>query len=163
MQGEKGTKPIRWWTSLEVLASLFLILWSIELHCLQCYLKCMRGWWQRRVGWLYPLKGIKSSREYRPLVLGKTDAGCERTWQWINTCQTVSCWVVHILRGVEKFSYPLTLPCRRGVKEKRYEIWWVIVSDEGAMLLSRGKLWRANPASASGMKQSHRTVWGVNH
>jgi uncharacterized protein (DUF486 family) len=32
------------------------------------------------------------------------------------------CWVVHIPWGMELFSYPLTLPCRRGVKEKGYEL-----------------------------------------
>jgi hypothetical protein len=34
--------------------------------------------------------------------------------------------------------------------------------DERAVLLPRGKLWRVNPMSASGMKQGHRVFRGVS-
>lgn len=32
------------------------------------------------------LKGTTNPRENRPPAAGKTNAGCERTWKWINTC-----------------------------------------------------------------------------
>jgi hypothetical protein len=42
--------------------------------------------------------------------------------------------------------------------EKEYKLREVIAFDESAMLLSRGKLWRVNPKSARGVKQSLKTI-----
>jgi hypothetical protein len=39
------------------------------------------------IDWLYSLKDTTSPREYRPPVEGKTNAGCARTWERINTNQ----------------------------------------------------------------------------
>jgi len=42
--------------------------------------------------------------------------------------------------GSEKFDYPFTLTCRRGVDGEKVQQFRGIMPDEGVMLLSRGKL-----------------------
>jgi len=39
------------------------------------------------VCWWSSLEGTTNPREYRPPAAGKTKAGCERTWERINTFQ----------------------------------------------------------------------------
>lgn len=60
----------------------------------------------------YALKGIRSSREYRPPMSGKTDIGCERTREWINTCQSVPAGS-DILSSAEDSAILLHSLCRR--------------------------------------------------
>jgi hypothetical protein len=58
--------------------------------------------------------------------------------------------------------YPVGLAGAGWSERRKIHIRWVIKLDESVMLLSRGRLWRVNPRSASGMKQGHGVIRGVN-
>jgi hypothetical protein len=80
----------------------------------------------------------------------------------LTLCEGDICWVALIF-GLVKLGYISYYRAGSNELMKRYCLSEVIKPDEGAMLLLRGKLCRANPISAKGMKQGLRMIRGVNH
>jgi hypothetical protein len=100
------------------------------------------------------VKRVNCSREYRPSALGNTFVECERTRALKPVATVLSDPNISSdMRGEE---VPWCWPC---VNANEYD------TDVGgfafykiAKLRTRGKLCRANPMSASGMKYDHRVV-----
>jgi len=81
---------------------------------------------------------------------GKTKTGCERTRGQIKVLR-ISYLPFRVTFGLYEKAIRVT-SSRRWKTENKYGIGGVINPDEGAMLLSRGKLCRVNPGSARSVK-----------
>jgi hypothetical protein len=109
-----------------------------------------------------PRRLNNNPREHRPPTEGKTDVGCERTWEQINTTQVVYLLIRITLRGEARL-LPANMPAVVGgslstdtKRARRTKL------DESKVLFSRGTLCRENPMSARGMKQDLRVIQGIN-